>query len=289
MFYEGRVYRPPSEARSLIIQATIGCPHNECTFCSMYKGEAFRIKSLRQILDDMAVARQVYPRVERIFLADGDSMIMPTDDLRKVLDGAKIIYPEVEQINIYATTQSLLRKSVDELKLLKEHGLTFVYLGVESGSATILEHIKKGVTPEEIITAGRKVREAGLLLSATFISGIGGREKSREHALETAKLINAMQPDYIGLLTLLLEPQAPMYREIQEGSFAYLEPHEILEETKLLVEHIDVPHGVFRSNHASNYVPLRGVFPQDKAKILSDIERGLAIDDRKYKSKYRAL
>ncbi|NLY08755.1 MAG: B12-binding domain-containing radical SAM protein [Tissierellia bacterium] len=289
MFYEGRVYRPPSEARSLIIQATVGCSHNGCTFCSMYKGEPFKIKPYNRIMEDMQTARELYTHVEKMFLADGDCMMMPAEDLKKILDLAKIVFPELKQISTYGTTKSILKKSKEELLMLKEHGLDMIYLGVESGSAKVLEHVKKGVTPDEIIKSGRMVREAGIKLSVTFISGLGSDILSHEHAVESARVINDMQPDYIGLLTLLLEPHAPLYKEVQDGSFHYLEPHEVLLETKTMVENIDVPHGVFRSNHASNYVPLRGTFPDDKERILRDIEKGLSIDDATFKNKYRAL
>lgn len=279
MRYEGALYRPPSEAYSLIVQGTIGCSHNRCTFCSMYREKNFRIRSVEEIVEDLIAGREYYPRVRRIFLADGDALIIKTKDLIKILKEIKTLFPECERVGIYGSPRSILGKSREELMELQELGLGIVYLGLESGSDKILEMINKGVCSEEMIQAGKRIVNSNIELSVTLISGIGGRKLSREHAIESAKVINEINPNYIGLLTLLLEDGTELCDDHEKGKFDILTPKEVLTETKLFVEALDIDNCIFRSNHASNYVPLRGTLNKDKEIILSQIEEGLQMED----------
>ncbi|MBE6067669.1 MAG: B12-binding domain-containing radical SAM protein [Clostridium lundense] len=289
MRYEGVVYRPPSEAYSLIVQATVGCAHNKCTFCSMYKDKQFKIRSLEDIFIDLEMGRSYYKRVDKIFLADGDALVLKTENLKSILRKIRELFPECTRVGIYGTPGDILRKSIDELKELKSEGLGIVYLGVESGSNLILQNIKKGVTAEEMIQAGKKIKESGLTLSVTLISGLGGKENLEEHAKESAKVISEINPDYLGLLTLMFESETPLYKEVQEGNFKLLQPSEIMMETKLLIENSKVTNCVFRSNHASNYVSLKGTLPEDKENLLNKINSVLQ-GNQCYKSEaFRAL
>ncbi len=288
--YKGKLYRPPSEAYSLIIQATIGCSHNKCTFCSMYKEDQFKIRNIEDIIADLKLGRQYYKNVKRIFLADGDALIIKTEKLADILKEIQRIFPECERVGIYGSPKSILLKSKEELSLLKELGLGIIYLGLESGSDRILKNIKKGVTSYEMIEAGRSVVDVGIPLSITLISGIGGKKYSKEHAIESAKVLNEINPDYIALLTLLLEKGTELYKDVQDGKFKLLTPKEMLLETRLLVENIEVDNCIFRSNHASNYVPLRGTLQKDRQLILNQIEEGLKISDLlEEKELYRRL
>ena len=272
MKYEGIIYRPPSEAYSLIIQISVGCAHNTCTFCNMYKAKKFRIKSLEEVYGDLYEARQMYGHVERIFLADGDSIVLPMEKLTQILLKIKELFPECKRVSAYATPKDILRKSLEDLKELKSLGMGIFYMGIESGSDLILKEIQKGVTSEEIIEAGQKIKKSGIKISATFISGIGGKEKWQENARESARVITAINPDYVGLLTLMVEPGTKMYDDINSGKFKLLSPEEIMLETRELIKNIHTNNCVFRSNHASNYVALSGTLSEDKEKLISLID-----------------
>lgn len=287
--YEGDLYRPPSEALSLIVQATIGCSHNKCTFCSMYKKDKFRIKKTEDIIKDLEIGRKYYPRVKRIFLADGDALIIKTEELKKILVAIEELFPECERVGIYGSPKSILGKSVEELKELNNLGLGIIYLGVETGSDIILKAIKKGVTSEEMIAAGQRVMETDIELSVTLISGIGGTKYTKEHAIESARVMNEINPDYIGLLTLLIEEGTELYNDIRERKFSLLTPKEVLLETREFVKRLELNNCIFRSNHASNYVSLRGTLGQDKELVLKQIEKGLKLEDLEEKELYRRL
>jgi len=273
MRYEGTVYRPPSEAGSLIIQLTIGCARNQCTFCGMYKDKKFRVRNLDEVAEDLYMARK-YDKmpVRRIFLADGDALTVKTSDLLFILDKINKIFPECERVSIYGAPGDILNKSPEALKSLKASGLDMVYMGAESGDDQVLEDVKKGAAVPEIIAAGLKVRAAGMTLSVTFISGLGGKARLKEHAQNSATMINAMKPEYVGFLTLMLEPGTQMYAQLERGEFTLLSPEEVLEEMELVVSHIDSDGTIFRANHASNYVALRGTFNKDKGLLLSQIK-----------------
>ncbi len=289
MRYEGSLYRPPSEAYSLIVQATIGCTHNKCTFCSMYKDKRFRVRSTDEIIEDFQIGRERYKYVKRIFIADGDALAIKNEELMKILSFIKEKFPECERVGIYGSPKAILSKSNQELEKLKSLGLGIIYLGVESGSEKILKAINKGVTMEEMVKAGKKVVEADIELSITLISGIGGKIDSYEHAIESAKIINEINPNYVGLLTLIVEEGTPLYEDVKNGKFDLLSPKEVLLETKKMVENLNVENCVFRSNHASNYVALKGTLSQDKDLILSQIEEGLQIANLEEKDLFRRL
>ena len=275
MRYEGTVYRPPSEASSLIIQLTIGCARNTCTFCAMYKDKTFRIRDLQEVVEDLEMARKYYQRikVKRIFLADGDALIVKTADLLYILGKCKEYFPEVERISVYGAPKDIIHKTPEELKQLKDAGLDMVYMGLESGDDQVLKEVKKGVTAAEMIEAGQKVRAAGMILSMTIISGKKEKKLMKEHALNSAKVISAIKPEYVGFLTLLIEPGTPMYEQYRAGELDLLTPEEALDETQLFIENVDAEGTVFRANHASNYVPLAGTLNAEKSKILAQIQR----------------
>lgn len=277
MRYEGMVYRPPSEARSLILQTTIGCSHNKCTFCYMYKDKKFRVRKMDEILEDLKGVKAQYGDFSNnIFLADGNALCLSTDKLVTILDTIKELFPSSGRIGIYSAPKDILNKSLEDLKTLKAHGIDIAYLGVESGSDKVLKDCIKGVTQEEMILAGQKMVEAGIKLSVMVISGLGGAKDWKNHALESAKVVNAIQPDYLALLTLLTPEGTPLYDSIQKGEFELLDPKGVLEETKLMVEHLDLKHCVFRSNHVSNYLSLAGNFPEDKDKLIKMIDNAIS-------------
>lgn len=289
MEYEGSIYRPPSEAHSLIVQATIGCSHNKCTFCSMYQEKRFRIRKTEDVLADLTETAQVYPNVRRIFLADGDALIIPAQKLLSILGHIKKNFPSCERVAVYGSPRSILLKSAEELKALHDAGLGIVYLGLESGSDEILAHIRKGETAGEIIEAGLRVKAAGIPLSVTAISGIGGKELWREHAIRTGGAFTAMKPDYIGLLTLMVEAGTPLAADVKSGAFKLLTPDEAALETLLMLEHMDCEGSVFRSNHASNYVSLRGTLNADKDAMTRRLKDALEGRIDYKKEIYRAL
>lgn len=284
MVFEGTVYRPPSEARSLIVQVTIGCAHNTCTFCNMYKEKTFRIRKMDEIMADLKEASEGYGKyVKKVFLADGDALIMKTEDLLVILKAIQDLFPNVERVASYGTAQDILRKTEDELKELKEAGLGIIYMGAESGDDEILRMIHKGVTSDETIAAGQKLKRCGLQSSITLISGLGGRAKVAEHALSCAGLITAINPEYASFLTLRLYEGTPMYDNVVDGSFQRITPDEIVEELKLFLENVDSPGTVFRTNHASNYVVLAGTLNDDIPPMLKQL------DDAKNSHHYRVF
>lgn len=289
MQYEGRIFRPPSEAHSLIVQATVGCSHNQCTFCSMYKEKQFHMRDLQTVLADLKEMAELYPSVKRIFLADGDALILPMERLEAILELIREKFTECRRVGIYGSPHSILRKTPQELALLHELGLGIVYLGLESGSDGILKKINKGETADEIITAGLKIKQAGIPLSVTAISGIGGKELWREHAVKTGEAFTRMKPDYIGLLTLMLEDDVPLERDYKAGRFAPLGPEEVALETLVMLEHMDCEGSVFRSNHASNYISLRGTLNADRERMTEQLRSALKGNVEYKKETMRAL
>ena len=276
MRYFGSVYRPPSEARSLIVQVTYGCSHNTCAFCSMYKEKQFRLRPMEEILEDFRMARQAYSRVGRIFLADGDALIRPAADLERILEYIAELFPECERVTCYASPSIIHKRTSEELKRLRERNLTMVYMGLESGCDAVLKRMRKGHTAADIVAAGQKINAAGIDLSVTAISGLGGVELWREHAMDTAEALSAMKPAYIGLLTLMVEPGTPLYDWVQKGAFPLLDSHQVLEETALLVAQLDCEGAVFRMNHASNYLTLKGTLNEDKQALLKRIHSAMS-------------
>ena len=275
MFYEGTIYRPPSEAKSIILQVTVGCQHNACTFCTMYKDKTFRIKSRAEIKEIIATAQAQDSDAVRIFLADGDAIAIDSLLLIEILDQLYEKFPRLKRVGIYGGPKDILAKSPQELADLKAHGLTIVYLGVESGHEGILKSVCKGVTTEQMISAGQKLKASGLDVSCTVIIGLGGKALSHEHAVETARVISAIDPQFLGALTLMVAPNSPIDKEIKRGTLQPLSPPESLTELRTLLGLLDVTDCVFRSNHASNYLPLRATLPGDRTDLLKNLDNVL--------------
>lgn len=282
MRYEGTVYRPPSEARSLIVQVTIGCSHNRCRFCTMYKDKKFRIRSMEDIEQDFYEARELYgDQIEKVFLADGDALVLPAEMLKELLILIRDLFPKLRTIASYGAPKDILRHSLKDLKMLQKEGLSMVYMGAESGDNQVLLNIEKGVTREEIIEAGKKLKSAEIRSSITLISGLGGKERLKEHAIGSADLISQIKPEYLGFLTLMLDQEAPISQDIREGKLALLNPVEIANEMELFLKHVDSEGTIFRANHASNYMMLKGTLNRDIPYMLSEIE------DIKNENKFR--
>lgn len=274
--YVGDVYRPPSEAYSLIVQATIGCTHNKCSFCKMFKEKRFQTRATEDIIADFAWARKRYRSVPRIFLADANALCLKTDKLMPILTYIEETFPECERVTIYGRASDVLRKTEDELRQLREHGLTMVYIGAESGSDKVLEMCRKGETRQQLIDAVKRIEKVGIKASVTFISGLAGKDGWEDHAIQTGTMITEMNASYVSLLTLLVDPQAPMYEDIQSGRLKLLTPQEVLAETHLMLENANPEKTcIFRSNHASNYLSLKGDLPQDRDRFLAQIEAAM--------------
>ena len=286
MRYVGDIYRPPSEAYSLLVQVTIGCSHNKCTFCNMFKEKQFKVRNPEEVLEDLAWARSHYSRVERIFLCDGDALCLANHKLIRILDYIRENFPECGRVTTYGRATDALRKTDEELRDLREHGMTMVYLGAESGSAKVLEMVNKGETREQLIQGVKRLENAGIKTSVTFISGLAGPDMWEEHAIETGKMIAEMNASYVSLLTLMLQPPAPMLEDYRSGKFKLLSPEEVLAETCLMLKYAKPSKPcVFRSNHASNYVSLRGNLPADNENMIASLkrcmeDRGLLKDER---------
>jgi len=275
MHYEGYCIRPPSEANSILLQVTVGCSHNRCTFCGSYKEKRFRIKDDRIILSDILFASKYMRGVERVFLMDGDAVIIPQKRLMWILDRIREHLPWVRRVGAYANAKSLRKKSLEELIQLRENGLGIIYLGVESGDDEVLKSVNKRADAQNLIDMGRKVREAGIKLSVTVLLGIAGRERSLEHAKATGALLSAMDPNYVGALTVMLIPGTPLYEDYTSGRFQLPTERELLLELREMIAHTYLTMGLFFSNHASNYLPIRARLPRGREEALALIDRAL--------------
>ncbi len=275
MHYEGNMIRPPSEANSILLQVTVGCSHNKCKFCGAYKGERFRIKPDTIIMEDIAFAAEYCQRQHRVFLCDGDALIIPQKRLLPILKAIENQLPWVTRVGVYANAKSIKIKTPDELKELKEHGLAIAYMGLETGDDVTLKKIRKGANSDTMIKMGKKVREAGIKLSITVLLGIAGPERSTVHAKETGRVLSEIDPEYVGALSLMLYPDADLYNEYKSGEFVLLEPDKMLEELKIMIENTNMSRGLFHANHASNYLPIRAVMPKDKESTLQLINEAL--------------
>ena len=275
MHYEGYIIRPPSEANSILLQVTVGCSRNKCTFCGTYSGERFRIKNDDIIMDDIAFAAAYCKRQRRVFLCDGDALIIPQKRLLKILMEIKKQLPWVTRVGIYANAKSLKMKSMEELITLREHGLGIAYMGLETGDDETLKKINKGAPAEGMIRMGRKAKEAGIKLSITVLLGIAGRERSDIHAKETGRVLSAIEPEYVGALSLMLIPGTPMYEEYASGEFTLIEPDEMLRELRTMIAHTHLSRGLFHANHPSNYLPIKARLPKDKDATLKLIDEAL--------------
>lgn len=277
--YDTPVFRPPSEADSFILRVTRGCAHNSCTYCNMYRGVKFEKLSDEQIMRQIAIAYSVdRDGVRRVFLADGDALVLPTERLLKILNPLKKYFPNLERVSSYAAPGDILRKSLDELKQLREAGLQLLYYGMESGDSQTLKDIRKGVNGEQSIEVGKRVRAAGMDLSIMIILGIAGVPGSERHALATAHAINEIKPTHLSALSLMLYRGSELKDQFERGEFTPLPPYGLMEELKVIVEHLDLPeteHMIFRSNHVSNYIRLAATLPRDKDKLLADIDESI--------------
>jgi radical SAM superfamily enzyme YgiQ (UPF0313 family) len=278
MHYEGNCIRPPSEAYSILLQVTVGCSHNKCTFCGTYKDKRFRIKDDKIILSDILFASKYMKRQDRVFLMDGDALIIPQKRLMWILDKIKEHLPWVRRVGAYANTKGIKMKSPGELVELRENGLGILYLGVETGDEELRKKVRKGSSAQTCIDMGRKVRGAGIKLSVTVLLGIAGREKSLEHARATGELLSAMDPDYVGALTVMLIPGTPLYEDFRTGKFHLPDERELLVELREMIAHTHLTRGLFFSNHASNYLPVKARLPRGKQEALDLIDSALRGD-----------
>ena len=276
MHYEGMIIRPPSEANSILLQVTVGCSRNKCTFCGTYRGERFRIKTDDIIQTDIAFAGKYCQRQRRVFLCDGDALIIPQKRLVSILSDIKQKLPWVTRVGAYANAKSLKLKTSQELETLRALGLGILYMGLESGDDVTLKAIQKGALSEEMIRMGRKARQAGFKLSVTVLLGIAGRERSRIHAQETGRVLSAIDPEYVGALSLMLIPGTPLHEDYEAGRFVLIDPDETLQELRTMIEAAHLTRGLFHANHASNYLPIRARMPAEKLATLALIDQALA-------------
>lgn len=284
MRYEGTVYRPPSEAYSLLIQATIGCPHNKCTFCPMYKNIKFRLRSVEEIKEDLAAAREYYGEfIPSIFFPDGNTIIMKTDQLCEIFEYAHNVFPYLERITVYGSAKFVNKKSLKDLCRLKKAGLKRIHTGMESGDDITLETINKGTNSEEIISAGLKLKEAEIEISEYYLTGIGGLKRTREHALNSARVLSAFSPDFIRLRTFVPIPGTPIYEDYKSGVFNLLSPHQSLNEIRLLIENLQCKNSILLSDHVTNYCDVNGTLPADRNIMLKDIDNALKLDESQFR------
>jgi len=276
--YEGSLYRPPSEANSLILQATIGCSYNECTFCGMYRDKRFRVRPLDEVLAEIEWVRTEVGAegVRKVFLADGDALVAKASFLSAILDALRAAFPDLRRVSCYASPQSLQVRSVDDMARLKEAGLTLYYLGIESGHDAVLARLVKGVDAAEMVRVARKANEAGVTLSTMVLLGAGGRALSHEHALASAEVVNAIQPRFVSTLVMTPVEGTPLGDEDARGEVDHLDPLELARELRAFVGALELEGSIFRSNHASNYLTLAGSLPKDKARLVGALDEVLA-------------
>lgn len=278
------VYRPPSEAKSFILRITRGCSHNKCTFCAMYRNVPFQIRPMEKIEQEITQMAKFYPELRRVFLADGNALVLGTDKLLAIMERLHTAFPMLTRITCYGAPKDILRKTPAELAALQEAGLKIIYLGIESGDDEVLTEINKGVTANEMIAAGQKVLAADIKLSAMVILGLGGKKHTHNHAVNTAQVINAISPTMLGVLSLAIFDGTPLKKAVDQGKFVPLSTREGMLELKEMLEHIDVQQPcIFRCNHVSNFLPLKGVLNRDKPQLLADVQEVLEyLKDSKY-------
>ena len=275
MRYEGRIYRPPSEARSYILQATIGCSHNLCTYCDMYRDKTFRVRDLGETLSDIRQTARQTRGVEKVFVADGDALVMDMDHWAAILDQTRAAFPGLRRVSCYAMARNVLGKTEAELRTLRESGLELLYIGPESGDPATLKRIVKGDGFDAHVRAARRAHAAGMRISVIILLGAGGVERSREHAEASARLVTEMDPEFLSALTLTPVPQTPMWRMVEKGRFTLPSVEGLLDELRTLVDQSRPTDAVFRTNHASNYLPIGGRLPHDRERILQVIDSAL--------------
>ena len=281
MRYEGNIFRPFSEANSYLLQCTIGCSHNRCTFCGMYKDRKYRVRDLDEIRTDIRMARDHYGDLEKVFLCDGDAIAIETDLLLEILRELYAAFPSLRHVGTYVGPQSTLGKSMSELVALRSAGLAKAYLGVETGDDRLLQEIKKGVSAAEMLQVGRNLIDAGINLSSMVLLGLAGKgERSVEHAIATARITNEMGPQYLAALTVTPVPGTVLYNQVKAGTFEVMDAFETLEEMKILFEHITLDNLRFVGVHASNYLPINGSLQRDKQQMLATIDSVLETRNR---------
>lgn len=285
MRYVGNIFRPPSEAESLLIQATVGCSHNRCTFCAMYRDKTFRVRPVDDVLEDVKLARDYYgPGVRRVFICDGNALILPMSYLLKLLASLQDGFPELQRVGIYANARDIAGKSADDLRELVRNRLSIFYLGMESGSDRILKAVDKGATAAEMVAAVQKATAAGMKSSVIYLLGLGGRQLWQENAVESARAVSQMNPNYLSALTVTVVPDTPLADQAEAGEFELPSPEEFALELRLFLHQVDVRATVFHSNHASNYVPLAGRLPKDKPALIAALDS--AIRHHRFKPEY---
>ena len=275
MHYEGDCIRPPPEAYSILLQVTLGCSHNKCTFCGTYKDKRFGIKDNDIILSDILFASKYMKGQDQVFLMDGDALIIPQKRLLWILERIKEHLPWVKRVGAYANTKSISKKSLQELTELRENGLGMIYLGVETGDDEIRKKISKGTSAKQCLEMGKRVKDAGIQLTVTLLLGIGGKEKSLDHARATGELVSAIDPDFASALTVMLIPGTPLWEEYERGDFQMPDERGLLIEMREMIAHTNLSHGLFSSNHASNYLPIRAWLPEGKQELLDIIDVAL--------------
>jgi len=282
MRYEGQIFRPFSEANSYLLQCTIGCSHNQCTFCGMYKDRKYRVRSLSEIKEDIKMAKARYGDLEKVFLCDGDAVAIETNTLLEILKDLYQAFPSLRHVGTYVGPQSTLAKPMSDLTALRAGGLTKAYLGVETGDDRLLAEIKKGVTAAQMLEAGQNLVNADINLSSMVLLGIAGKgERAKEHAIATAEITNKMKPQYLAALTTTPVPGTVLYHKMQKGEFELPDPFDTLEEMKLMFENITMDNLKFVGVHASNYLPVSGTLQKDRDKMLAAVNGVLETRDRK--------
>jgi len=277
MRYEGNVYRPPSESDAYILQATIGCSWNRCTYCDMYRDKVYRERELPEVLEDLRTAVAIAgERISKVFVGDGDALGMPTQSWLPILDAARAGFPQLRRVSCYATATNLLKKSPEELQELRERGLTRLYIGPESGDDATLKRIAKGASHADHVEAAQRAHAAGMEISMIVLLGVGGTARASEHAAATAELITEMNPEYVAALTTTVIPGTPLHRLQTTGRYALPGVEPMLAELRTIVDLARPSDAVFRTNHASNYLPLSGRLPQDREHIVETIDHALA-------------
>jgi radical SAM superfamily enzyme YgiQ (UPF0313 family) len=278
MHYEGMCIRPPSEAFSILLQVTLGCSHNKCSFCGTYKDKRFTIKDDKIILSDIRFASKYMRRQDKVFLMDGDALIIPQKRLMWILDRINEHLPWVKRVGAYANAKSIKMKTLEELIELRKNGLGILYYGVETGDDELRKKITKGSDAKTCIEMGKKVKEAHIKLSVTVLLGIAGKDGSLRHARATGELLSAMDPDFVGALTVMLIPGTPLFEELENGTFQLPDQRGLLVELKEMIRHTNLSRGLFYSNHASNYLPVKARLPNGKQDALDLIDRALQGD-----------
>jgi len=285
--YTGPIYRPPSEANSLLVQTTIGCPWNKCTFCMVYKkGPKFKIRPVKEIKEDLLWAKKNYgSSVKTVFFPSGNTIIMKTDDFVEILKYTRKLFPYLKRVTIYGSSQYIVQKGLVDLKKIAKAGLSRIHVGLESGDDITLERVKKGSTKDTQIKAGKLVKKAGIELSEYIILGLGGKERTKEHIEDTVKVLNKIDPDFIRIRTFLPKMNTPILEEIRSGAFQILSPIEVLQETYTLIKELKVTSQVY-SDHYTNYIHVNGRLPEDKDTMLQSIEIALKRDENSFREVY---